>query len=98
MSPTLRDLVVARALLDEATHGRGFYRRVARALGESLAHLCAAFDRVEADVGVQLMVRSPFGRRRAVLTPAGRRFCGEISALLETWEAAKRAAKSPSET
>jgi DNA-binding transcriptional LysR family regulator len=98
MSPTIRDLVIARTLLGEATHGRGFYRRAARTLGDSLAHMCAAFDRVEAEVGIPLMARSPFGRRRAMLTPAGRRFCEEISALLATWEAAKKAAKSPPET
>ena len=95
MSPTIRDLAVVRKLVVEAEHGPGFYRRAAHDLGESPAHICAAVDRVEADLYAQLLLRSHSGRRRAVLTPAGQRFRAEIPVVLAVWEAAKKVIKAP---
>jgi DNA-binding transcriptional LysR family regulator len=95
MSPTIRDLAVVRKLVVEAERGPGFYRRAARDLGESPAHICAAVDRVEADLQVQLLLRSHSGRRRAVLTQAGQHFRKEIPIVLAVWEAAKKSVTAP---
>jgi DNA-binding transcriptional LysR family regulator len=98
MSPTIRDLAIVRTVVVQAEHGPGFYRRAARDLGESPAHICAAVDRVEAELRAQLLLRSPAGRRRAVLTPAGQHFRKEIPLVLAAWEVAKKAVMAPATT
>jgi hypothetical protein len=91
-SPSLTDLFLVRVLLFYAAKGKGHYAKTAKRTGAHASRICAALDRVEAILQVELFERKR-KRRTARLSQAGLAFAKFLPLTLMSWNRAKVAAR-----